>query len=166
MKKSILIPLLVLTVITLCSCSNKSKPREDVSTEKSPTEENLNTENSDTEYKDLIEELEGKGFTTTYKEEVENNVLSVKAKRLTINENDNLFFYLYDTSDKMEEDSTYLSKSGSEYDNGKEDAKVKWSEHPHFFKGNKLIVLYLGDNLETINVLEELLGSQFVGYTN
>ena len=36
-----------------------------------------------------------------------------------------------------------------------------WMATPHFFKSGKLIVLYLGDDVEVMTLLTGLLGPQF-----
>ena len=38
-----------------------------------------------------------------------------------------------------------------------------WVGDPHFFKGGKLIVLYLGDDADILSALESVLGEQFAG---
>jgi hypothetical protein len=40
---------------------------------------------------------------------------------------------------------------------------MNWMATPHFFNSGKLIVLYVGDQNDTIDVLEALLGTQFAG---
>jgi hypothetical protein len=40
---------------------------------------------------------------------------------------------------------------------------MAWISTPHFYKSGKLIVLYIGDESATIDVLIDVLGSQFAG---
>jgi hypothetical protein len=40
---------------------------------------------------------------------------------------------------------------------------MTWIATPHFYSGGQLIVLYVGDQSSTMNLLEEVLGSQFAG---
>jgi hypothetical protein len=40
---------------------------------------------------------------------------------------------------------------------------MTWISTPHFYKSGKLIVMYLGDESATIDVLVDVLGSQFAG---
>jgi hypothetical protein len=40
---------------------------------------------------------------------------------------------------------------------------VTWVAAPHFYKGGRLIVLYVGEDGGVIEVLDQVLGSQFAG---
>ena len=40
---------------------------------------------------------------------------------------------------------------------------VSWIEAPHFFRSGRLIVLYVGEDAEVIETLEDLLGHQIAG---
>jgi hypothetical protein len=42
-------------------------------------------------------------------------------------------------------------------------AVTRWMAPPHFFRGNRLIVLYLGTDTGVITPLQSLLGPQFAG---
>ncbi len=41
--------------------------------------------------------------------------------------------------------------------------KVHWMGPPHFYKKEKLLVLYIGDNEKMLKTLEAVLGRQFAG---
>lgn len=43
-------------------------------------------------------------------------------------------------------------------------AVTRWISAPHFFRGNRLIVLYVGTDAGVIGLLQRLLGPQFAGY--
>jgi hypothetical protein len=43
-------------------------------------------------------------------------------------------------------------------------AVTHWISAPHFFRGNRLIVLYVGTDAGVIAPLQRLLGPQFAGY--
>ena len=139
MKKMVLSLVLIATAIFIFGCSKK---------------------NSDTAYKDLITNL-GKMDFSIVAEDVEKDILQGQRKWLTINENENISVYLYESSEKMEEDASYVHKGGSSYSNGKNDVEISWVSLPHFFKKDNIIVLYVGENPEVINALKELLGAQF-----
>ncbi len=40
---------------------------------------------------------------------------------------------------------------------------VGWVAPPHFYKKEKLIVLYVGDDNNVLDILEGVLGTQFAG---
>lgn len=42
-------------------------------------------------------------------------------------------------------------------------SKIHWIGSPHFYKKEKLLVLYVGDNHKVLKTLEALLGRQFAG---
>lgn len=140
-KKVVLSLLLIVTAIFLFGCSKQI---------------------SETAYKDLITNLEKLDFSIA-EEDVEKDILQGQRKWLTINENENISVYLYDSSEKMEEDASYVDKGGSSYSNGKNNVEISWVSLPHFFKKDNIIVLYVGENPEIINALKELLGAQFAG---
>jgi hypothetical protein len=43
-------------------------------------------------------------------------------------------------------------------------AVTRWTSVPHFFRGNRLIVLYVGTDAAVLAALQRLLGPQFAGY--
>lgn len=116
-----------------------------------------------TAYEELIISLENMGFKVNV-EDVEEDILIGQRKWITINENDNISVYLYESSEKMKEDASYIHEGGTSYNNGDKRMEISWVSYPHFFKTENIIILYVGENLEIINYLEGLVGSQFAGY--
>lgn len=41
--------------------------------------------------------------------------------------------------------------------------KVQWIGPPHFYRTDRLLVLYVGDNERVLKALERVLGPQFAG---
>ena len=115
-------------------------------------------------YEKLVRNLENKGFTIET-EDVEESILLGERKWLTLNGSDNISVYLYENSDRMEKDASYLSNDGFSYDNGKESIDIEWVSYPHFFKSENMIILYVGENSKIVEALEELVDPQFVGKT-
>ena len=143
MKKIVLVALLFVSSILLFACSNQI---------------------SDKTYNDLVANFEKMNFNVV-SEDVEESILQGQRKWLTIDENENISVYLYENKEKMEKDSSYLSKDGFSYDDGKGIKSISWTSHPHFFKKDNMIVLYVGENPEIINLLKEMMGLQFSGET-
>lgn len=143
MKKNILIFLLLITIVSLFGCS------EEVSI---------------TEYEKLILNLEDISFSVV-EEDVGEDILQGQRKWLTINDEENISVYLYKNSEKMEEDASYIHEGGTSYTNGIKNVEISWVSYPHFFKKGNIIVLYVGENQEIINTLEEIIGLQFAGKT-
>lgn len=42
-------------------------------------------------------------------------------------------------------------------------SKIRWIGSPHFFKQDKLLILYLGEDEKVLKALEAVLGRQFAG---
>ena len=55
--------------------------------------------------------------------------------------------------------SLTVSKDGTEIGT----SIIRWIDTPHFYTNGKLIVLYVGQNPEIVNLLESFLGKQFAG---
>ncbi|NLX62176.1 MAG: hypothetical protein GXZ06_06685 [Tissierellia bacterium] len=142
MRKIILIYALVLISTVLISCSHQI---------------------SYDSFEELIKHLKSKGYDIVV-EDVEKSILAGKRKWITINDSENISVYLYNKNEQMEKDASYLSADGSSYDNGRKVVMIEWFSYPYFFKKENMIVLYVGDNLEIVHILEEFLGPQFAGY--
>lgn len=65
----------------------------------------------------------------------------------------------YETPDTMESDAQLVDASGSPIGN----SMVNWIATPHFYKKGRILVLYIGDNAQTLETLESVLGPQFAG---
>ncbi|HBN29222.1 MAG TPA: hypothetical protein DD421_09380 [Clostridiaceae bacterium] len=113
-------------------------------------------------YEELVRNLENMSYTIEA-EDVEESILLGERKWLTLNGSDNISVYLYENSNRMEKDSSYLSNDGFSYNNVKESIDIEWVSYPHFFKSENMIILYVGENSEIVHVLKELVGSQFAG---
>jgi len=114
-------------------------------------------------YEKLVGKLESLGYTIEVEDVEENTILVGKQKRLTLNKSERISVYLYENSNKMEKDASYVSDDGFSYYNGKKGVCVDWVTAPHFYKLENMIILYVGENSEIINALEELFGPQFAG---
>ena len=120
----------------------------------------------------LIEEKTYLDFITKLKElhfkveaeDVDDDLLLGKRKWLTIDDEEHLSVYLYESSEKMEEDASHLDGGGASYNSGKRSVKISWESLPHFYKKDNMIVLYVGQNTDLTNVLEQTIGLQFSGY--
>ena len=113
-------------------------------------------------YEELISNLNNKGYTVK-EEEVEKSILDGERKLLTLNGNEHISIYVYDNVESMKKDASYISEDGFKYHTENSITSIGWSSHPHFYKSENMIVLYVGENSEIMSVLEELVGSQFAG---
>lgn len=65
----------------------------------------------------------------------------------------------YDSAETMESDAVLVSADGGSIGT----SMVNWVATPHFYKKGRILVLYLGDTAETLELLESVLGPQFAG---
>lgn len=119
---------------------------------------------SKTAYDDLITKLEKMDYQVTEKDE-KKEFLQGERKKLTLNKNVKIWVYLYESKEKMEEDAACIQPGGYGYDNGRNAVDVEWVLPPHFFKADNMIVLYVGENLDLINALREIVSEPFAEST-
>ena len=70
--------------------------------------------------------------------------------------------YSYENSKDMEKNASLLNEDASII-NKDQPIEVNWSKTPHFYKKEKIIVQYIGDDGKIINDLNEIMGEQFAG---
>ena len=114
-------------------------------------------------YLDFITKLKEQNFKVEV-EDVEEDILQGQRKWLTINEEEHIAVYLYESREKMEEDASYIDSGGTSYNNGKNSVKISWASLPHFYKKDNMIVLYVGQTADIPNALDQIVGVQFAGY--
>lgn len=142
MRKQISILLLVMLTTALLGCNHRIEEKT---------------------YLDFVAKLKELHFKVEA-EDAEDDILQGKRKWLTVNEDEHLAVYLYESSEKMEEDASYLDGGGASYSNGNNSVKISWASLPHFYKKDNMIVLYVGENTDLTSALEQILGIQFSGY--
>ena len=106
----------------------------------------------------LISDLKGAGAEVATGGTVEQPFFSVKARLLKVNgEEVQVFEYAYaSTADSQ---AARVSDTGSTVGT----SMISWVNTPHFFKKSGLIVLYVGRNQPTLDILKKVLGEQFAG---
>lgn len=91
---------------------------------------------------------------------------AVPGQVLQIN-GDEVQIYHYADAAAAQADAAQVSPDGFTYtpaaDPATEPITVDWVDTPHFFQQDQLIVLYVGDDLVTLDYLETVLGAQFAG---
>ncbi len=111
-----------------------------------------------TEYVSLIDNLRAAGATVEPAGDISQPFFSVKGNAITVN-GENVQVFEYADAATADTEAALVSPDGSSIGT----TMVSWVAPPHFYKTSKLIVLYVGDNTAVINVLEDVLGSQFAG---
>jgi hypothetical protein len=111
-----------------------------------------------TDYASLIAKLRAEGVSVEPAGEVEQPFLSITGKMIKLHGEDVQVFQ-YPSAAQMEAQATPISSDGMAVGT----RKIFWVGPPHFFKKEKLLVLYVGDNDRVLKTLTAALGRQFAG---
>jgi hypothetical protein len=128
---------------------NKSSPVKQKSKPRARTAGDLET---------LVEALKARGLSVERAGEVSQPFFSVEGRALTVN-GENVQVFQYRTAEIAAKEAGQVSPDGS----GTGTSMVTWVGTPHFFRGGRLIVLYVGDNPKVLEGLRAALGAQFAG---
>ncbi|HLP79796.1 MAG TPA: hypothetical protein VK158_04135 [Acidobacteriota bacterium] len=82
----------------------------------------------------------------------------IPAQELRINA-DTIYAFEFKTTAAAMQMASQISSDGGTI-SGKQ---ISWIGQPHFFRSGPLLVLYVGDNRDTLSILMYLLGNQFAG---
>lgn len=106
----------------------------------------------------LIAALEEAGATVETGESFAQDFFTVPAQVLHVDGAD-LQVFEYASAEAMAAEADLVDPAGSPIGT----SMVSWIDTPHFFKAGNLIVLYLGDDVALLDLLQAALGSQFAG---
>lgn len=108
---------------------------------------------------DLIADLEQQGANVTFIGEGASwRIFYLNGTHLNISGQS---IQVFDYPEKKQADYFINQIDSGGYNIGK--GQVYWKGLPHFFRKNNLLVLYVGNNTETLQVLNSVLGEQFAG---
>ena len=111
------------------------------------------------EYARLIAKLRAKGASATSTgERVRQPFFSVPGRIMKIN-NENIQVFEYSNPATTQSQARRVSPDGKTIGA----TKPSWMSTPHFFKSNKLIIIYVGDDQTILRILRAELGEQFAG---
>ena len=110
------------------------------------------------DYISLIDNLRQAGATVEPAGELTQPFFSVNGAVITVNGSDVQVFEYADAAD-AEAEAALVSPDGSSIGT----SNVRWIASPHFYRAEKLIVLYIGDSEAITDLLESVLGQQFAG---
>ncbi|MFQ5969191.1 MAG: hypothetical protein ACE5J2_01665 [Nitrososphaerales archaeon] len=110
------------------------------------------------DYSSLIDNLHSTGAIVEPSGEVSQPFFSVKGQVIKVN-GDDVQVFEYADSTAADSEAGLVSPDSSSIGT----SMVHWVATPHFYKSEKLIVLYVGDNMAVIDALEAVLGPQFAG---
>ncbi len=111
-----------------------------------------------TDYVSLIDNLRQAGATVEPAGELTQPFFSVNGRVIVVNGGDVQVFEYADAA-AAEAEAALVSPDGSSVGT----SMIGWVAPPHFYRAEKLIVLYVGDSETVTDVLESVLGQQFAG---
>ncbi len=111
-----------------------------------------------TDYVSLIDNLRQAGATVEPAGELTQPFFSVNGRVIVVNGGDVQVFEYADAA-AAEAEAALVSPDGSPIGT----FMPFWVAPPHFYRAEKLIVLYVGDSEAVTDVLESVLGQQFAG---
>jgi len=136
---------LVLVVVGLASCASEEPP--------SATDDEVVKD-----YSSLVDDLRATGATVESAGELTQPFFSVNGQVITVNGSDVQVFEYADAA-AAEAEAALVSPDGSSIGT----SMVGWVASPHFYRVEKLIVLYIGGSEAVTAALESVLGQQFAG---
>ena len=139
--------ILLLAVVMLAACAGNS------GSEATPTAELYVVDKEG-----LIAALNAADAVREVGDPVKQEYFSVGGASVKVRETDILVFE-YDSSEAMEADASLVASDGGSIGT----TMLFWVSTPHFFKAGRIIVVYIGDDAETLAQLQSLLGTQFAG---
>ena len=110
------------------------------------------------DYVSFIDNLRAKGATVEPAGEVEQPFFSVKGNIIKVNGEDVQVFE-YPSADAAKKEADTVGPDGSSFPT----IQISWIAPPHFYRTEKIIVLYVGSTRSSKDLLESLLGKQFAG---
>ena len=111
-----------------------------------------------TDYLSLLENLRAAKVKVEEGEEVSQPFFSVKGRIIRLNGEDVQVFQFANT-EAANVQAAAVSSTGSKIGT----SSMSWLAPPHFYKREKLIVLYVGNSGNVIEALKSVLGQQFAG---
>ena len=110
------------------------------------------------DYISLVDKLSAADANVQPAGEISQPFFSVKGLVIAIDGSDVQVFE-YADEDAVDAEAALVSPDGGSIGT----TMVSWMASPHFYKVERLIVLYVGENEATIDILESVLGPQFAG---
>ena len=110
------------------------------------------------DYVSLIDNLRANNATVIPEGEIEQPFFSVTGFSIQVNDS-SVQVFEYNSAEDAEADASLVSLDGSSIGT----SMPFWVDDPHFYYKEKIIVLYVGDDPAIEELLESVLGSQFVG---
>lgn len=111
-----------------------------------------------TDYDFLISAIKSHGSLVLPIEEIDDSFFSVPTKVISVDD-EIIQVFEFENNEAALDASRVVSPDGTEIGT----SIIRWVDAPHFYTNGKIIVLYVGQNPELVDLLESLLGTQFAG---
>lgn len=141
----------VFLLLTVAACTQAGKPAD---ASASPTA----IERESLSYESVVSTLRGKGLRVEPLGPVDQPFFTPAARVINIGSAGEAQVYEYETAQAAASEAKRVNPDGSIGT-----SMPMWIAPPHFFRKEKLIVLYLGTDGKTLDTLREVLGAQFAG---
>lgn len=106
----------------------------------------------------LISKLRATGASVAIVGEVDQPFLSVTGTMFKV-QGEDVQVFEYSSATELEAQAKLISRDGTTVGT----TKIHWIGSPHFFKQERVLVLYVGDDRNVLKSLEAVLGRQFAG---
>ncbi len=111
-----------------------------------------------TDYVSLVDGLRAVGATVESAGTVDQPFFSVQGQLIAVDGEDVQVFE-YEDAASVEDAAGDVSADGGSVGT----SMISWLAAPHFYKKARLLVLYVGDDTNVMQLLEDVLGEQFAG---
>lgn len=111
-----------------------------------------------TDFTSLVNNLNALGATVELTGVISQPYFSPEGKTATVN-GGTIQVFEYPDTESASREAALISPDGSSIGT----TMVLWVDSPHFYKLDRLIVLYLGDDQATLGLLQALIGDQIAG---
>jgi hypothetical protein len=113
----------------------------------------------------LVERLRADGALVEPISNAALEFLSVEGQMFAVN-GERIQIYAYPDSAMAAADAARFSSDGAQINTNSGMLLVNWVATPHLYRTDKLLVIYLGDEVDTMTRLERVLGARFAGGAN
>lgn len=106
----------------------------------------------------LLAGLQSAGVTVEVGDSVIQDFFTPEGQIITLNGQD-LQVFEYETAEAMESEASQVAPDGGSVGT----SIMMWMDAPHFYKTGRIIVLYVGSDPDTLDLLGRVIGPQFAG---
>lgn len=107
----------------------------------------------------LLAAIKAAGATPEIGGAITQDFFRVEGKLINLSDAEGFQVFEYKTAKEMEADASKVAPDGGSVGT----SMMNWMMPPHFFKSGRIIVLYIGNNETTLDLLEKIMGKQFAG---